>query len=75
MNPKKPLYKIISIAITFVFLFMQTAPADDTQYIPFNDNQTTSQYLASEQLQRFSDIKTTLVEQHNASSSPPLLTE
>ena len=75
MNTHRPLFKVISATIAFIFFTTQIGWTQDQQYIPFNENQDQSQYLAPEQLQRFSDIKNTLVDQHNATSSPPLQTE
>ncbi|MGB3057461.1 MAG: cysteine peptidase family C39 domain-containing protein, partial [Candidatus Omnitrophota bacterium] len=75
MRTKKPLFQVISVAVALIFFITQTGWPQDQQYIPFNENQDQSQYLAPEQLQRFSDIKNTLIEQHNVSTGTPLQTE
>ncbi|MGB3081844.1 MAG: hypothetical protein WBB86_02485, partial [Candidatus Omnitrophota bacterium] len=75
MNARRPLFKVVSLIVAFTFFISQIGWASGDQYIPFDETQTQSQFLAAEQLQRFSDIKNNLVEQHNSVSSPPLQTE
>lgn len=69
---QKVLNKTISTVIAGVFLFRQVAWADDGVYVPFNDDSRQSSYLTSNQLQQFSDIKNSLIQEHAAQLGRPL---
>ena len=75
MNNRGPFFKIVSCIVVFSFLFTQIAWSETAQYVPFDETQQNSDYLSTDQLQRFSEIKNTLIDQHNTVNSPPLETE
>ena len=75
---KKPLYKFISVLVTITFFISNISwavPPEGGSYTPFDDNQQQSDYLSSEQLQEYADVKTSLIEKHNSEAPQPLSNE